>query len=174
MAHSLPQDFLPTRRGGLFQGGRNFVGRSFWPIVAVATASAALTGCSRVEAPAASDAWVRLAAVPGRPAAGYFTLHGGRADTKLVAVSVAGVPRVELHLSRMTAGEMMTMDATPAVELPAGATLPFAPGGRHAMLFDVPAALTPGKTATMTFRFADGQAAVAEAKVVSAGASGPE
>jgi len=135
---------------------------------------AALAGCSAGQAPTASDAWVRLAAVPGRPAAGYFTLHGGKADTRLVGVTVAGVPRVELHLSRMTAGDMMTMDATPAVDLPAGATLPFAPGGRHAMLFDVPPALTPGKTTTMTFRFADGETAVADAKVVSAGASGPE
>ena len=145
--------------------------KGWWAVVAVAAVTAA---CAKVEAPAASDAWIRLAAVPGRPAAGYFTLHGGRADTKLVGVSVASVPRVELHLSRMTAGDMMTMDATPSVELPAGAALPFAPGGRHAMLFDVPATLTPGKNATMTFRFADGQTAVAEAKVMSAGASGPE
>ena len=147
------------------------MGKGWWAVVAVAATTAA---CAKVEAPAASDAWIRLAAVPGRPAAGYFTLHGGRADTKLVGVSVAGVPRVELHLSRMTAGDMMTMDATPSVDLPAGAALPFAPGGRHAMLFDVPATLTPGKSATMTFRFADGQSAVAEAKVMSAGASGPE
>jgi len=145
--------------------------KGWWAVVAVAAVTAA---CAKVEAPAASDAWIRLAAVPGRPAAGYFTLHGGRADTKLVGVSVASVPRVELHLSRMTAGDMMTMDATPSVDLPAGAALPFAPGGRHAMLFDVPATLTPGKRATMTFRFADGQTAVAEAKVMSAGASGPE
>ncbi|WP_375270929.1 copper chaperone PCu(A)C [Sphingomonas sp.] len=146
--------------------------RRMWAVLAAAAAVTA--SCAKVEAPAASDAWIRLAAVPGRPAAGYFTLHGGRADTKLTGVTVAGVPRVELHLSRMTAGDMMTMDATPAVDLPAGATLPFEPGGRHAMLFDVPATLTPGKTATMTFRFADGETAVAEAKVVSAGASGPE
>lgn len=145
--------------------------RRVWAVMAAAALTAS---CAKVEAPAASDAWIRLATVPGRPAAGYFTLHGGRADTKLVGVSVTGVPRVELHLSRMTAGDMMTMDATPAVDLPAGAALPFEPGGRHAMLFDVPAALTPGKTAAMTFRFADGETAVAEAKVVSAGASGPE
>ncbi|WP_294188984.1 copper chaperone PCu(A)C [uncultured Sphingomonas sp.] len=143
-------------------------------LLAVLTLAALTASCAKIEAPAASDAWVRLAAVPGRPAAGYFTLHGGKADTKLIGVSVAGVPRVELHLSRMNAGDMMTMDATPSVDLPARATLPLEPGGRHAMLFDVPAGLTPGKTATMTFRFSDGETAVAEAKVVSAGASGPE
>ena len=167
----MPQDFGETRPAALFQAGRNFLNKGWWAVLAVSVATA---GCAKVEAPAASDAWIRLAAVPGRPAAGYFTLHGGKADTKLVGVTVAGVPRVELHLSRMTAGDMMTMDATPAVDLPARATLPFEPGGRHAMLFDVPPALTPGKTATMTFRFADGETAVAEAKVVSAGASGPE
>lgn len=155
----------------MFHRQRNFVTKGLWAVLTVAAMTAA---CAKIETPAASDAWIRLAAVPGRPAAGYFTLHGGKADTRLVGVTVAGVPRVELHLSRMTAGDMMTMDATPSVDLPARATLPFAPGGRHAMLFDVPAALTPDKTATMTFRFADGETAVAEAKVVSAGASGPE
>ncbi len=136
--------------------------------------AAMLAGCSAAaDAPAASDAWVRLAAVPGRPAAAYFTLHGGKADTMLVAVEAAGVPRVELHESRMAAGDMMTMDATPSVPLPAGAAVSFAPGGRHAMLFGVPARVTPGATMALTFRFADGSAAAAEARVVGAGDAGP-
>ncbi len=124
MPHSLPQDFCPTRRGALFHRRRNFVTKGLWAVLTVAAMTAA---CAKIETPAASDAWIRLAAVPGRPAAGYFTIHGGKADTRLVGVTVAGVPRVELHLSRMTAGDMMTMDATPSVDLPARATLPFAP-----------------------------------------------
>ena len=134
----------------------------------------ALAGCSQgQQMPAASDAWVRLAAVPGRPAAAYFTLHGGAKDAVLSAVDAAGVPRVELHESRMAAGDMMTMDATPRVAVPAGASVAFAPGGRHAMLFGVPASVRPGATMALTFRFEDGSAVAAEAKVVSAGDAGP-
>ncbi|MGJ3629052.1 copper chaperone PCu(A)C [Sphingomonas sp. MMS24-JH45] len=85
-----------------------------------------LAGCGGREAPVASDAWVRLAAVPGRPAAGYFTLHGGAKPVTLAALEVAGVPRVELHESRMTGSGMMAMDAVASVPVPAGGTVKFA------------------------------------------------
>ena len=131
-------------------------------------------GCARQEAPSASDAWVRLAAVPGRPAAAYFTLHGGAKPAVLAQVSAPGVGRIELHESRMTGNGMMAMDALANVPVPAGGTVAFAPGGNHAMLFDVPANLTPGGSIALTFRFADGTATAAEAKVVGAGQAGPE
>lgn len=141
---------------------------------AAMVALAVLAGCARQEAPAASDAWVRLAAVPGRPAAGYLTLHGGDRPATLVAIAAAGVPRVELHQSRMGAGGMMTMDATPSVAVPPGGEVTFAPGGRHAMLFGVPASVQPGGTLELTLRFADGQAVRVPAKVVGAGEAAPE
>lgn len=137
-------------------------------------AALGLAACSTADEPAASDAWVRLAAVPGRPAAGYFTLHGGARPATLAQVSAAGVPRVELHESRMAAGGMMAMDAVASVPVPAGGTVTFAPGGFHAMLFGVPASVKPGATITMTFRFADGRAVEVPAKVVSAGEAGPD
>jgi copper(I)-binding protein len=133
-----------------------------------------LAGCGGSEAPVASDAWVRLAAVPGRPAAGYFTLHGGAKPMTLAALEVAGVPRVEMHESRMTGNGMMAMDAVASVPVPAGGTVAFAPGGYHAMLFGVPASFEPGATVTMRFRFQDGSAVEAPAKVVGAGEAGPE
>jgi copper(I)-binding protein len=140
----------------------------------VALAPLALAACGQQAAqPAVSDAWIRLAAVPGRPAGGYFTLHGGKGDAKLEAVSVAGVPRVELHESRVAGNGATTMDAVPSVPVPAGGTVRFAPGGRHAMLFDVPATLKAGGTAPVTFRFSDGSTASAEAKVIGAGEAGP-
>ena len=141
---------------------------------AMIAAAALLAGCSgAAETPAASEAWVRLAAVPGRPAAAYFVLHGGAEDATLAAVEAAGIPRVELHESRMAAGNMMTMDAIREVPLPAGATVAFAPGGRHAMLFGVPGSVKPGATMPLTFRFADGAAVSADARVYGAGDAGP-
>jgi copper(I)-binding protein len=136
--------------------------------------SGALAGCGGREAPVAGEAWVRLAAVPGRPAAAYFTLHGGAKPATLAGLEIAGVPRVEMHESRMTGNGMMAMDAVASVPVPAGATVKFAPGGYHAMLFGVPASVRPGGTLTMRFRFADGSAVEAPAKVVGAGEAGPE
>jgi copper(I)-binding protein len=134
-----------------------------------------IAGCSaQPQAPAAGDAYVRLAAVPGRPAAGYFVLHGGAKDATLVKVEAAGVARVELHGSRMTANGMATMDALPTVPVPAGADVAFAPGGRHAMLFDVPASVTPGTTLPLTLRFADGASVAVPAKVIAAGDAAPD
>ncbi|HEX8554598.1 MAG TPA: copper chaperone PCu(A)C [Sphingomonas sp.] len=97
-------------------------------------------------------AWVRLAAVPGRPAAAYFTLHGApdRAAT-LIAVSTDIAISTELHESM--AGGMRPIRQ---VVVPPKATIAFEPGGRHAMLFDVNAGIKPGGNVTLTFAFSDG------------------
>ena len=140
----------------------------------MAAAALLLAGCSGAAEPSVGDAWVRLAAVAGRPAAGYFTVHGGAQPATLAQVSAAGVARIELHESRMTGNGMMAMDALAEVPVPAGGAVAFKPGGYHAMLFGVPASVTPGATLTMTFRFGDGRAVEVPAKVVSAGEAGPE
>lgn len=143
-------------------------------VVTAAVAALALAACSRHDGPTLEAPWVRLAAVPGRPAAAYFTIHGGGAPAVLRAVSVAGVARAELHESRMAAGgQGMTMDAIGDVAVPAGGRVTFAPMGRHVMLFGVPAAMTPGGTARITLRFADGHTVAADAPVMGAGDPGP-
>ncbi|KQT32053.1 hypothetical protein ASG29_09380 [Sphingomonas sp. Leaf412] len=139
---------------------------------AMVMAIASTGACSKAAAPAASDAWVRLAAVPGRPAAAYFTLHGGAGAATLAQVSAPGVARIELHESRMTGNGMMAMNALADVPVPAGATVKFAPAGNHAMLFGVPADVKPGGTLVLTFRFSDGTAVQAPAKVFGAGEAG--
>lgn len=145
--------------------------RHRWMIAATLLLAAA---CSRSAGPVASEAWVRLAAVAGRPAAAYFTLHGGSKDATLAQVSAPGVKRIELHDSRMTGNGMMTMDAMADVPVAAGATVAFAPGGRHAMLFDLAPGVVVGSTLPLTFRFADGSAVEVPAQVVGAGSAGPE
>lgn len=134
-----------------------------------------LTGAcsSGGDAPAAADGYVRLAAVPGRPAAAYFTVHGGAKDMTLVQVEAPGVPRVELHNSRTTANGLVAMDSIPSVGVPARSSIAFAPGGRHAMLYDVPATVKPGATLPLTLRFADGSAVATNARVIAPGDSAP-
>lgn len=140
---------------------------------AVALAAAmTVGGCARSasDEPSVGDAVVRLAAVPGRPAGAYFTLHGGAKAATVTGVSTPAAQRAELHESRMTAGgHGMTMDPLPRVPLPAGGTVRFAPAGKHVMLFDLSPDVKPGGTVTLTFALDDGHRISAPAKVIAAG-----
>lgn len=141
---------------------------------AMLLAMLAVSACARTQEPRVERPWIRLAAVPGRPAAAYFTLHGGAKDATLTGASVAGVARAELHESRMAAGgQGMTMDALSNVPVPAGGSVAFEPTSRHVMLFGVPAAMTAGGTARLTLRFADGSVVAADADVRGAGDGAP-
>lgn len=115
-----------------------------------------------------TGAWVRLAAVPGRPAAGYLTLFAGAAPIELVSVS-SPLARIELHSTSM-AGGVMRMDKLPSVRVAAGGQTSFAPGGAHLMLFDVPATVKPGATLPLVLHFAGGETLKVDAIVRAAGA----
>ncbi|MEY2883863.1 MAG: hypothetical protein RL490_1587 [Pseudomonadota bacterium] len=119
-------------------------------------------------APTAGHAWVRLNAVPGRPAAGYLTITGGGQPDRLVAVTAPGV-RVEMHSMTM-AGGVMSMQKLDGLAVPAGAIISFAPGGNHLMLFglgQVPASLP------LTLKFASGKSLVIPAQIRNAGDDAP-
>lgn len=137
-------------------------------ILAPLAGIAALAGCSPAPEATVTDAWVRLAAAPGRPAAGYFTIRGGATDRTLIAVSTPAAKRVELH-ETMQHGGAMTMKPVGQVKVAAGATDAFAPGGKHLMLFDVAPAIGPGAKFPMTFTFADGRELRVDAQAIAAG-----
>ena len=59
------------------------------------------------------------------------------------------------------------------VDVPAGGTVAFKPGGNHAMLIGLDPAVKPGTAVPIRFGFADGTTAEAEAKSVSAGEDAP-
>ena len=124
--------------------------------------------CTERAEVAVSDAWVRLPAVPGRPAAAYFVLRGGPVDTTLVAVRSDSARRAELHES-MAGG----MRALGSVSVSAGQEVRFAPGGKHVMLFDLDPRLAAGKTLTLRLSFADGGVLEARARAVGAAESAP-
>lgn len=114
----------------------------------------------------ARDAVVRLAAAPGRPSVGYFTLVGGAVPERLVAAGSSAAARVELHQSVMTSG-VMRMEPVVGVDLPARGTVRFAPGGLHLMIFG----LKPGSAATipLTLRFASGTTLTVTARAEAMG-----
>lgn len=123
----------------------------------------------RVEAAAGTrvgDAVVQLAAVAGRPGAGYFTVRGGPATLESVSSPLAS--RIELHSSSM-AGGVMRMALLPAVELRAGEIVRFAPGGSHLMIFGLHRDVKPGARVPLDFHFAGGRVVRVTATTVAPG-----
>src|SRR5207237_363126 len=131
--------------------------------------------CSQPKPPAAAGivverAWIRLPAVAGGAAAGYFTISSGRAD-RLVGVAAPGA-RIEMHES-MASGGMMVMKPLAAVTLPAGERIAFAPGGRHLMIFGLGDRARPGGRLALTFRFAASAPVTVPATLAGAGDEAP-
>jgi copper(I)-binding protein len=140
-------------------------------LLLAAAAAMPLASCHRDPgSPAVSvkRAWVRLPAVAGGAAAGYFTALANR-DDSLVAVSAPGV-RVELHESMMHGG-MTMMRPLAAVALPAGDKIAFAPGGKHLMIFGLDGPKPRGRL-HLTFKFRSAPPVEAEARLVGP-ADGP-
>lgn len=76
--------------------------------------------------------WTRPA-LAGQNAAGYFSVQNkGTVPDVLTSVTCAAAGRTTLHRSMMMGG-VMQMHAVVRVDLPAGATVTFAPGGYHVM-----------------------------------------
>ena len=142
-------------------------------LLAPLAAVAALAGCSQPRELYVSDAWVRLPAVAGRPAAAYFTLHGGATDATLITVSTDVAIKTEMHETKNEGGAM-TMAPLASVAVPARGKVAFAPGGRHVMLFDLNPSVKRGGAMTLTFSFASGLRIQQDATVIAAGDPAPK
>lgn len=123
--------------------------------------------------PKVSGGWVRLPAVPGQPAAAYFSIHGGRNAMRLVRIESALAAKTEMHASMTGMGGMTTMTPLDHVNVPARGVVQFKPGGNHAMLIGLDPVVQPGTAIPIRFGFADGSTAEIEAKTVRAGEDAP-
>lgn len=110
--------------------------------------------CAAAAAPIVSDAWIR--ALPGKlPAGGYFILHNsGPKPITLTGANSPACGMAMLHKSDHVGG-MAHMTMVDRIDLPAGATVRFEPGGYHVMCMD-PKGLAPGTTVPFTLGFSDG------------------
>ncbi len=104
-----------------------------------------LAWCEKAKPLYVDGASVRLNANPDNPAAGYFTIHGGSQAAVLRGIETEAAVRLEMHESTTTNG-MMEMKPLDTVDVPAGSTVAFAPGGKHLMLWSInPQAPAAGK-----------------------------
>lgn len=111
---------------------------------------------------------VRLNPVPGRPAAGYFTLRIEGDKGALISVTSPQAGRIEMH-ETMRDGNMAQMRAIPRLPVRDGESLVFAPGGRHLMLFDLARTIEAGGGMTLIFRFERGAEQRLIARIVPTG-----
>lgn len=110
-----------------------------------------------------SDARVQLPLVSGRPAAAYFSVsQANGAPRKVTGVAVEMAGRAEMH---QTKGGSMTPVAE--IEIGAGKTVKFTPGGYHVMLFDLDPKLRFSKDVALTVTFDGGGKAVTRASVTT-------
>jgi periplasmic copper chaperone A len=102
-----------------------------------------------------SDAWFR--ALPAKlPAAGYFTLHNGGAETVvLTGASSPACAMLMLHKSDDMNG-MSSMGDVANIPVASGDTLKFAPGGYHLMCVNPTTAMRPGASVVVTLTFVNG------------------
>lgn len=145
-------------------------------IFALALPLLALLACQKAvpDGPSVAKAWVRLPAVPGRPGAGYFTLHGGAVEDRLMAVASPQAAKAEMHDMSMTGGVMKMAPIEGGLIVPAGGDVMFDSGGKHVMLFDISSKVLPGGKMTMTFTMASGKRLETEAAVIAAGDPEPQ
>lgn len=137
--------------------------RAIFPAMALFSL-ASLAACGDPAPTYVDQAWIRLSPNADSPSAGYFTVHGGDAPVTLRGVLTDRAQRVEMHES-LEQGGMMTMRPVESVEVPAKATVTFAPGGKHIMLWGVnPAAVEQGKM-PLTFLFSNGDRIIVDAVI---------
>jgi copper(I)-binding protein len=111
---------------------------------------------------------VRLAAVPGRPAAGYFDYRVAGDRGALISVSSPQAARVEMH-ETMNMGNMSEMRAIGRIPVRDGETLRFTPGGRHLMLFDIARDVAAGGRIDLILHFERGEPVTVAATLVPTG-----
>ena len=97
--------------------------------------------------------------------AGYFSATNTGPDTRITAASSPIAERIELHTHPMNDG-VMQMRQVDGVDVAAGETVTFEPGGLHLMLFgvDVPDGTTE---APVTLEYADGESVTVVAEIRS-------
>lgn len=99
-------------------------------------------GQAQAQSVIVKDAWIR-GTVQGQSATGAFMEITGKSAVRLVGVSSSVAKIAEVHHMTMENG-VMKMFPVAGVDVPAGKTVKFAPGGYHVMLMNLQKPLNAG------------------------------
>lgn len=128
-------------------------------------------GCGTPPELHATDGYVALPAVPGNPAAAYFTLKGGTDDNALISVTAPRARRAEIHRSMTGTDGRTSMDPVNAVPVPNHGETRLEPGGLHVMLFGLDGRIRPGEGVELQLGFESGPTIIYTAPARAAGAA---
>lgn len=118
------------------------------------------------------DAWARATPPGAQNGAVYLTIRNtGKTAERLLGAASDRAERTELHTSETRNG-VATMVQLSAVDLPAGETVRFEPGGRHVMLVGLRQPLKAGERIALTLRLERAGELKLELPVKAAGAMG--
>ena len=126
----------------------NFFSQTFVLLILLASASALANDTLQI-----TNVWSRATPPLVEVGAAYFTAENraSTADT-LIGVSSPVAERAEMHTHTMKDG-MMMMHQLDSIEVPAGGTLEFKPGGNHIMLIGLKHPLLEGEHFPLTLTF---------------------
>jgi periplasmic copper chaperone A len=121
----------------------------------LAAVIALFVACSNPE-PEAENAWIREAPPGAQALAGYLQLRNGSTRERVLMKAESGdFGSVQFHRTAIQ-GEIARMMMESQVEVPAGGTVEFEPGGRHLMLLKPKRILASGDSVNITLTFMDG------------------
>lgn len=130
-----------------------------------------LAACGQPAVLHVDQAWVRVSPNQDMPSAGYFTIHGGEEDVRLLSIVSPAVLRIEVHETVERNG-MTSMQPVESVEVPAGNDVVFGPGGKHLMIWGINPAVKSQGTLPLTFIFSNGDRIIHDAVLRQPAASG--
>lgn len=108
-----------------------------------------------------------LAVIAGHPGAAYIAWRNtGTATATITGVEIAGASKAEMHETK--GGAMLPL---PTVALAPGEEANFAPGGRHVMVYGLPATVKAGGKLPYTLLLSDGSKLAGTLNVEEAGAA---
>ena len=111
-------------------------------------------------------AWVRMPPPVVDTAAGYLVLkNSGDQTVTVVSVECDAAAEPEFHSMQMHDG-MVHMQKMDKVEVPAGGSIEFSPGGNHLMLKGLTKELNAGDRVTLQISFSDGASVTVQAEVL--------
>lgn len=121
---------------------------------------------------AISGAWVRMAPPALKTHGGYLTIaNHGKEPGELTGASSPNYGEVQIHHSQIVDG-VATMQRMESVEIAAGKTVEFKPGGLHLMLMSPKQPLDEGGSVPITLSFRSGETVNVEAMVMKSAPGG--
>lgn len=120
---------------------------AFSMVSAVAQAAEPVASGIKIE-----NAWVREVPPSASNSAGYLTIVNSGAADRLVAAQSGAAKATELHEMKMENG-IMGMNRLLGVDIPAGKTVSFEPGGMHVMFIKLKQPLKAGDKVELILEF---------------------